>query len=89
MFWSGFLNEQEVQAKKILMNKKFSFVKRFKKELSNELLQDSVQENCSSQRFEDVSKALDDNLEKVLKNVEKEQRAISDHEEKFGLAEKK
>ena len=71
------------------MNKQFSFVKRFKKELSNELLQDSVQENCSSQRFEDVSEALDDKPEKVLKNDEKEQRVVSDHEEKFGLTEKK
>ena len=61
LFWSTFLSEQEFHAKKSLMNKKFSFVKRFKKELSNELLQDSVQENYSSHRFEDVSEALDDN----------------------------
>ena len=89
MFWSGFLNEQEDQAKKSPMNKKFSFVKRFKKELSDELVQGSVQENCSSHRFEDVSEALDDNLEKVLKNDEKEQRVVSNHKEKLGLAEKK
>ena len=71
------------------MNKQFSFVKRFKKDLSNELLQDSVQDNCSSQRFEYVSEALDDKPEKVLNNDEKEKRAISDHEQKLGLAEKK
>ena len=89
LFWSGFLSEQEVQAKKSLMNKQFSFVKSFKKELSNELLQDSVQENCSSQIFEDVREALDDNPEKVLKNDEKEQRAVSDHKLKLDLVEKK
>ena len=61
LFWLGFLNEQEDQAKKSLMNKQFSFVKRFKKELSDELVQDSLQKNYSSQIFEDVSEALDGN----------------------------
>ena len=90
MFCSGFLSEQEVQAKKSPMNKQFTFVKRFKKDLSNELSRDSVQEiNCSSHIFEYVSEALDDNPKKVLKNDEKEQRVVSDHEQKLGLAEKK
>ena len=33
LFWSCFPNKQEYQARKILMSKQFSFVKRFKKEL--------------------------------------------------------
>ena len=35
------------------MNKQFVFSKRFKKELMNELVQDNVQEYCSSQGFEE------------------------------------
>ena len=45
LFGSGFPNEQEDQVKKILMNKQFGFVKRFKKELVDDLVQDNVQEN--------------------------------------------
>ena len=76
------------------MNKQFVFSKRFKKELMNELVQDNVQENCSSQGFEkpmneDVRETLDGNSEQVLKNDEKEQRFVSDHEEKLGLTDKK
>ena len=47
LFWSSFTNEQEDQVKKSLMNKKFDFVKRFKKELIDDLVQDNVQENSS------------------------------------------
>ena len=84
-----FPSEQEVQVKKSLINKKFTFLKRFNKELSNELFQDSVQHNCLHQIFEDASEAVDDNLEKGLKNDEKDQRVVSDHEKKLGLVEKK
>ena len=75
---------------KSLMNKQFGFAKRFKKELMNELVQSNVQENCSSQGFkepvdEDVRETFDGNLEQVLKNDEKEQRFVSNHEEKLGL----
>ena len=48
LFWLGFSNEQEDQVKKILMNKQFGFVKRFKKELVDDLVQASVQENSPS-----------------------------------------
>ena len=54
------------------MNKQFGFAKRFKKELIDEMVQDNVQDTSSSQRFENVSKALDGNSEQVLKNNEKE-----------------
>ena len=51
LFWSGFSNEQEYQVKKTLMNKKFGFVKRFRKDLVDDLVQVSVQENSPSQGF--------------------------------------
>ena len=76
------------------MNKQFGFAKRFKKELMNELVQDNIQEKISGQEFEEtvdeeLGKTLDDNSEQVLKNDEKEQRSISNHEEKLGLREQK
>ena len=60
----------------------------------NELVEDNVQENCSSQGFEepmdeDVRETFDGNWEKVLKNDEKEQRSVSNHEEKLDLTEQK
>ena len=42
LFWSGFHNKQEDQARKILMSKQFRFVKGFKKELVDELVQDNA-----------------------------------------------
>ena len=38
LFWLGFHNEQEEQAKKNLKNNHYIFVKRLKKELSEELV---------------------------------------------------
>ena len=86
MFWSGFHNEQEEQAKKSLMNKKYIFVKRLKKELSDELVQDRVQENCSTQEFEEplceeVREVVNGNQEQVPENAKKEHIAISNQEE--------
>ena len=68
MFWSGFPNEKEDQVKKSLMNKKFAFAKRFKKELMNELVQDNVQEKFSGQELkepmdEEVRETLDGSSE--------------------------
>ena len=53
-----------------------------------------LQENCSSQGFEEpmdeyVREKFNGNLEQVLKNDEKEQRFVSNHEEKLGLTEQK
>ena len=89
LFWSSFYNKQEDQARKILMSKQFSFVKRFKKELVDELVQDNVRENCSSQRVEYAGEAFDGNLEQVLKNDEVEHRVVSNGEDNLGLIEKK
>ena len=76
LFWSGFSNEQEDQVKKGSMNKQFDFVKRFKKELVDDEVQASVQENSLGQGFkelvdEDEREALDDSQEKFLETDEK------------------
>ena len=94
LFWLGFPNEQEDQVKKILMNKQFGFVKRFKKELVDDLVQDNVQENSPGQAFKELvdeveREVLDDNQEQVLENDKRQQRSISNHEEELGLIKQK
>ena len=94
LFWSSFSNEQEDQVKKILMNKQFGFVKRFKKELVDDLVQASVQENIPGQAFKELvdeveREALDDNQEQVLENDKNQQRSISNHEEDLGSIKQK
>ena len=54
LFWSGFTNEQDDQVKKSLTNKQFGFVKRFKKEVFEYLVQDNLHENSSWQGFRDL-----------------------------------
>ena len=76
------------------MNKQFGFVKRFKKELVDDLVQAIVQENSPGQAFkeivdEDEREALDDNQEQVLENDKRQQRSISNHEEELGLIKQK
>ena len=93
LFWSGFHNEQEEQAKKNLKNKQYSFVKGLKKELIDELVQDKVQENCSTQEFEEpmyeeVREVVNGNQEQVLENAEKEHRVVSKQEEEVGSLER-
>ena len=88
LFWSGFSNEQEDQVKKSLMNKQFGFVKRFNKELVDDLVQASVQENSPGQGFkelvdEEERQALDDKYEQVLENDKKKHRYVSNHEEEL------
>ena len=53
LFWSGFTNEHGYQVKKSLTNKQFGFVKIFKKEVIEDLVQDNLQENSSGQVFRD------------------------------------
>ena len=71
LFWAGFTNEQDDQVKKILIDKQFGFVKRFKKEIVEDLMQDNIQENSSCQGFkesidEDGRKSLDEEQDNVL-----------------------
>ena len=59
------------------MNKQFSFVKRFKKELIDDMEQDNVQENSPGQEFEEPMdeygrETMDGDQEQVLENQEKE-----------------
>ena len=77
LFWSGFANEEGDHVKKSLTNKQFGFVKRFKKEVIEDLVQDSFQEDSSCQRFrdsgnEDQGKALGDEQEHVLEDEKME-----------------
>ena len=58
------------------MNKQFGFVKRFKKELVDDMVWASVQENSLGQALKELvdeveREALDDNQEKVLENDKK------------------
>ena len=73
LFWSSFTNEQDDQVKKSLIDKKFGFVKRFKKKMIEDLVQDNIQENSSCQGFkesvdEDGREALEDEKEHVFEN---------------------
>ena len=77
LFWSGFTNEQDDQVKKILIDKQFGFVKRFKKEMIEDLVQDNIQENSSCQGFkdyvdEDGREALDDKQDHVIEDEKME-----------------
>ena len=85
LFWSSFTNEQDDQVKKILIDKQFGFVKRFKREMVEDLMQDNTQENSSCQGFkelidEDGIKALDEEQDHVLEegNMEKTSNLNSD-----------
>ena len=76
-----------------IMNKQYSFVKRLKKELSDMLIQDKVQESCLTQEFEEpmceeVREVVNGNQEQVLENAEKEHRVVSKQEEEVGSLER-
>ena len=75
------------------MNKKqFGFVKRFKKEVFEYLVQDNLQENSSCQGFrdlvdEDRGKALNDEKEHVLEDEKMEKTSDLTPEEDMGSTE--
>ena len=74
LFWSGFTNEQDDQVKKSFIDKQFGFVKRFKKELIEDLVQDNVQKNSSCQEFKEPAneyeiETLKNDQEKVLESA--------------------
>ena len=93
-FWSGFTNEHGDHVKKILTNKQFGFIKRFKKEVFEDLVQDNLQENSFGQGFrdtvdEDRGKALDDDQEHSLKNEKMEKTYDLNLDEDIGSTEHK
>ena len=53
VFWSGVHTQQEGQPKKRQMNKQHFLVKRLKREIADELVKDSIQEEGSVQKFEE------------------------------------
>ena len=76
------------------MIKQFGIVKRFKKELIDDLMKDNVQENSLGQEFkepmdEDGIKIMDGNQEKVLEIHKREKIVVSNNEEDMGPIEQK
>ena len=89
LFWLGFTNEQDDHVKKSLTNNQFGFIKRFKKEVFEDLVQDNLQENSSCQGFidlvdEDQGKALDDEQEHVLEDEKMEKTSDLNPDEDIG-----
>ena len=73
LFWSRFTNEHGDHVNKSLTNKQFGFVKIFKKDVIEDLVQDNLQEDSSCQRVrdlgnEDQGKVLEDEQEHVLED---------------------
>ena len=77
-----------------MTNKQFGFVKRFKKEVIDDLVQDNLQEKSSCQRFrdpgdEDRGKALDDKQEHILEDEKVEETSDLNHVEDIFSTEQK
>ena len=94
LFWSGFTSEQDDQVKKILTDKQFGFVKRFKKEMVEDLMQDNTQENSSCQGFkesidEDEIKALYEEKYHVLEEGKMEKTSNLNPNENIASIEHK
>ena len=67
------------------MNKQYSLVKSLKREITVELVKDSVQEECSTQKFEElvceeVREVFHGNQEQISENAEEDQRVVTDQE---------
>ena len=80
MFWSSIHTQQEGQPKKREMNKQHCLVKRLKREIAEELVKDSIQEEGSVNKFEDSvyeerKGALNENQEQFSENLEESHRA--------------
>ena len=94
LFWSGFTNEQDDHVKKSLTIKQFGVVKIFKKEVIEDLVQYSFQEDSSCQIFrdpgnEDQGKALRDEKEYILEDEKREKTLDLDPEEYISSIEQK
>ena len=86
LFWSGFTIEQGDHVKKSLPNKQSVFVKRFKRDVIEDLVQDNLQKAISCQRIrnpgnEDQGKALENEQENNLEDVIMEKTVNLNHEE--------
>ena len=79
MFGSCIHTQQEGQPKKRQMNKQHCLVKRLKREIVEELVKDSIQEEDSVHKFEDSvyednREALNENQEQFSENIEESHR---------------
>ena len=75
VFWLGIHNQQEGQPKKRQMNKQHCLVKRLKREIVEDLVKDSIQEEVLVQKFEDSvyeesREAINENQEQFSENIE-------------------
>ena len=75
VFWSGIHTQQEGQPKKRKMNKQHCLAKRLKREIVEELVKDSIQEEGSTQKFKDPvyeesRRTINENQEPFSENVE-------------------
>ena len=88
LFWSGFQSEKEDQYKKRQMNKLHNLVKRLKKEVIVESVEENAQEESTSQKLKELEcgeqRKIDvDNKIEVSENVEEVQAAgLKQEEEK-------
>ena len=69
------------------MNKQYSLVKRLKKEITDDMVKDNVQQECSTQKFkepvrEEVKEVFDGNQEQVSENAEEDQTTFINQEER-------
>ena len=85
MFWLGIQTQQEGQPKKRQMNKQHCLAKRLKREMLEELVKDSIQEEYSTQKFEDSvyeesRGTINENHEPFSENVE-ESRIVDTKQE--------
>ena len=68
------------------MNKQYILVKRLNREITDELVKDSVQEECSNPKFEEhvceeIREVFHANEEQISENSEEDQRAVTDQED--------
>ena len=94
LLWSGFTNGQDDQVKKSLIDKQFGFVKRCKREMVEDLMQDNTQENSSCQGFkesvdEDGRKALDEEQDHVLEEGKMEKTSNLNPDENIASTKQK
>ena len=86
MFWSGIHTQEEGQHKKRQMNKQHCLAKRLKREIVEEPVKYSIQEEDSVQKFEDSvyeesRGAINENQEKFSENIEEIHRVDTKQEE--------
>ena len=86
VFWLGIQTQQEGQPKKRQMNKQQCLAKRLKREIIEEVVKDSIQEEDSIQKFKDSMYeesrgTINENQEQFSDNIEESHRVDTKQEE--------